>query len=204
MEGDRDVDVDPALLGTGYIGGGGFGPQFSTVDPNPYGTAAYNNSYPAGASLPAQPTYSAVTPQAPTLTYPGYGGYSAVGGSWAAPNTVYPSAAAALPIANDQVLYGHYASPQAAALATGLPVAPAALPAAQPAAAPAPAPAPAPKAKPADKPKPKTVTVKAGDNLTKLAKAAGVDWKALYEANKDVIGGDPNLIRPGQELKLPA
>lgn len=28
-------------------------------------------------------------------------------------------------------------------------------------------------------------------------------WKQLYELNKDVIGGNPNLIRPNQHLKIP-
>lgn len=51
-----------------------------------------------------------------------------------------------------------------------------------------------------------TYTVKPGDNLSKLAKkfyGTGADWKKIYEANKDVIGGNPNLIRPGQTFKIP-
>ena len=28
-------------------------------------------------------------------------------------------------------------------------------------------------------------------------------WRAIYAANKDVIGGDPNLIHPGQVLTIP-
>jgi nucleoid-associated protein YgaU len=47
------------------------------------------------------------------------------------------------------------------------------------------------------------VTVKGGDNLSKIAAANGTSWKAIYELNKDVIGGNPNLIRPGQVLKMP-
>jgi LysM repeat protein len=53
------------------------------------------------------------------------------------------------------------------------------------------------------KPEPKTVTVKAGDSLSKIAAANGVSWQKLYALNKGVIGGDPNLIRPGQRLKMP-
>jgi len=30
------------------------------------------------------------------------------------------------------------------------------------------------------------------------------DWRPLYEANRGVIGPDPNLIRPGQVLNIPA
>jgi LysM repeat protein len=50
----------------------------------------------------------------------------------------------------------------------------------------------------------KTVTVKSGDTLSKIAAAHGISWQKLYELNKGVIGGNPNLIRPGQVLKLPA
>lgn len=45
--------------------------------------------------------------------------------------------------------------------------------------------------------------VKAGDNLTEIAKrltGSSTNWKAIYEQNKSVIGGNPNLIYPGQEL----
>jgi LysM repeat protein len=54
-----------------------------------------------------------------------------------------------------------------------------------------------------------TYTVQAGDTLSKIAqhlsKEAGRDisWQDLYAANADVIGSDPNLIKPGQQLKLP-
>lgn len=51
---------------------------------------------------------------------------------------------------------------------------------------------------------PQTYTVKQGDTLSKIAKAHGITpWQALYEANKDVIGDDPNRIFPGQVLTLP-
>ncbi|MGX1852791.1 LysM peptidoglycan-binding domain-containing protein [Streptomyces sp. NBC_01456] len=45
-------------------------------------------------------------------------------------------------------------------------------------------------------------TVKAGDTLAKIAKAHGTNWKSVYEANKSVIGGNPNLILPGQKLNV--
>ncbi|MFE6743613.1 transglycosylase family protein [Streptomyces tubercidicus] len=45
-------------------------------------------------------------------------------------------------------------------------------------------------------------TVKAGDTLAKIAKAHGTDWKSVYQANKSVIGGNPNLIFPGQQLTV--
>ncbi|MFD8632326.1 transglycosylase family protein [Streptomyces sp. NPDC059533] len=49
-----------------------------------------------------------------------------------------------------------------------------------------------------------TYTVKSGDSLTAIADAKGVKggWGALYKANEQVIGGDANLIKPGQNLDL--
>lgn len=45
--------------------------------------------------------------------------------------------------------------------------------------------------------------VKSGDNLSKIAKNyPGVSWKDIFEANKDQIK-DPNMIHPGQKLKIP-
>jgi len=51
----------------------------------------------------------------------------------------------------------------------------------------------------------KTYVVVKGDSLSKIAKREYGDankWRAIYEANKDVIN-DPDLIYPGQELKVP-
>jgi resuscitation-promoting factor RpfA len=72
--------------------------------------------------------------------------------------------------------------------------------AAAPAAAPAPAPAPVPAPAPADAGQP--YTVQAGDTLSRIAASAGLDWRAVYEANRGVIGADPGLIHPGQVLRL--
>lgn len=47
--------------------------------------------------------------------------------------------------------------------------------------------------------------VKAGDSLSKIAKREYGDanaWKPIFEANKDQIT-DPNLIHPGQKLRIP-
>lgn len=49
------------------------------------------------------------------------------------------------------------------------------------------------------------ITVHRGDTLGELAaryRVAG-GWRALYAANGSVIGGNPNLIIPGQRLTLP-
>ena len=45
-------------------------------------------------------------------------------------------------------------------------------------------------------------TVVAGDTLSSIAAAHGTSWERLYQANKQVIGGDPNLILPGQRLTV--
>jgi hypothetical protein len=45
-------------------------------------------------------------------------------------------------------------------------------------------------------------TVKSGDTLSKIANAKGLDWKTLYKNNAGVIGGNPDLILPGQVLSV--
>jgi nucleoid-associated protein YgaU len=45
-------------------------------------------------------------------------------------------------------------------------------------------------------------TVVGGDSLSKIGKAHGVSWQAIYEANKDVIT-NPDLIKVGWKLKIP-
>jgi nucleoid-associated protein YgaU len=47
--------------------------------------------------------------------------------------------------------------------------------------------------------------VKSGDSLSKIAQQQygdGTKWRKIFEANKDIIN-DPNLIHPGQKLKIP-
>lgn len=41
-----------------------------------------------------------------------------------------------------------------------------------------------------------------GDNLSNIGKKYNVEWKDIYEANRDVIR-DPDLIQPGWKLKIP-
>lgn len=51
-----------------------------------------------------------------------------------------------------------------------------------------------------------TYTVVSGDSLSKIAKHFYGDankWKAIFEANTDQLS-DPNRIKPGQVLKIPA
>lgn len=52
----------------------------------------------------------------------------------------------------------------------------------------------------------RTITVQAGDSLSKIAKRELGDankWHAIYELNRDQIK-NPDLIHPGQVLTLPS
>ncbi|WP_299755998.1 LysM peptidoglycan-binding domain-containing protein [uncultured Pontibacter sp.] len=49
-------------------------------------------------------------------------------------------------------------------------------------------------------------TVQSGDSLSKIAKkhyGNANDWTKIYKANKDKIGDNPDLIRPGQRFVIP-
>jgi nucleoid-associated protein YgaU len=57
------------------------------------------------------------------------------------------------------------------------------------------------------------VTVRRGDSLWSLAarhlgpgasdREIALTWPQWYAANAELIGPDPNLIRPGQQLRIP-
>lgn len=52
-----------------------------------------------------------------------------------------------------------------------------------------------------------TYTVKPGDSLWAISKkllGSGARYSELYEANKSIIGSNPNLIYPGQTFTIPA
>ena len=48
-------------------------------------------------------------------------------------------------------------------------------------------------------------TITAGDTLSGIAAGLGIagGWPALYAANRQVIGGDPDTLQPGTVLRLP-
>jgi len=51
----------------------------------------------------------------------------------------------------------------------------------------------------------RTYVVVSGDSLSKIAKSQYGDaqkWPRIYEANRNIIK-DPDLIFPGQELRIP-
>jgi LysM repeat protein len=45
-------------------------------------------------------------------------------------------------------------------------------------------------------------TVRSGDTLSGIAERYGISWQRLYERNKAVVGGDPDVIVPGQRLDI--
>jgi LysM repeat protein len=47
-----------------------------------------------------------------------------------------------------------------------------------------------------------TYTVESCDNLSKIGQKYGLTWQQVYDANRDTIS-DPDMIHPGQELKIP-
>ena len=52
----------------------------------------------------------------------------------------------------------------------------------------------------------RTVTVQPGDSLSKIAQREYSDmflWPIIYDAHRSIVRDNPNLIRPGQVLKLP-
>ena len=52
----------------------------------------------------------------------------------------------------------------------------------------------------------RSYTVASGDSLSKIAKdqyGKASKWRAIYDANRDQLD-DPDLIQPGQVLRIPA
>lgn len=51
----------------------------------------------------------------------------------------------------------------------------------------------------------RTYRVQRGDTLTSIAEHFyhNADWQKIYDANKHVIGSNPNLIQPGEVLVIP-
>lgn len=56
-------------------------------------------------------------------------------------------------------------------------------------------------------PAPRTYTVRPGDTLWGIATrfyGSGAKYPTIYNANKTIIGSNPNLIRPGQTFVIPS
>lgn len=61
-------------------------------------------------------------------------------------------------------------------------------------------PKPVPKPVP---PKVRTHIVRSGETLSSIGARYKVTWQKIYNANKRVIGSNPNMIKPGQRLTIP-
>jgi 5'-nucleotidase/UDP-sugar diphosphatase len=51
-----------------------------------------------------------------------------------------------------------------------------------------------------------TYEIQSGDTLLTVAEkfyGDGTQWRRIYDANRDVIGGDPDQLKVGQQLKIP-
>lgn len=51
---------------------------------------------------------------------------------------------------------------------------------------------------------PAEIVVRRGDSVSGIAARYHIVWPGLYEANRKVIGGNPDLITPGQRLRVPS
>lgn len=49
---------------------------------------------------------------------------------------------------------------------------------------------------------PGNYTVRQGDTLSRIAARHGTSWQRVYAVNKAVIGGDPDMIVPGQRIRV--
>jgi len=51
---------------------------------------------------------------------------------------------------------------------------------------------------------PAEIVVRRGDSLSGIAARYKIEWPGLYEANRTVIGENPNLLNPGERLRIPS
>ena len=51
---------------------------------------------------------------------------------------------------------------------------------------------------------PAEIVVRRGDSLSGIAARYRIEWPGLYEANRAVIGENPNLLNPGEHLRIPS
>ncbi len=48
------------------------------------------------------------------------------------------------------------------------------------------------------------LTVRQGDTLSGIAARYRIEWQGLYQANRSVVGTDPNLLNVGERLRVPS
>jgi len=51
---------------------------------------------------------------------------------------------------------------------------------------------------------PAHIVVRRGDSLSGIATRYRIEWPGLYEANRGVIGGNPDLLTAGEHLRIPS
>jgi LysM repeat protein len=51
---------------------------------------------------------------------------------------------------------------------------------------------------------PAHIIVRRGDSLSEIATRYHIEWPGLYEANRTVIGNNPNLLDAGERLRIPS
>jgi LysM repeat protein len=51
---------------------------------------------------------------------------------------------------------------------------------------------------------PADIVVRPGDSLSGIAARYHIEWPGLYEANRAVIGPNPDLLVPGERLRIPS
>jgi LysM repeat protein len=51
---------------------------------------------------------------------------------------------------------------------------------------------------------PAEIVVRPGDSVSGIAARYHIEWPGLFEANRAVIGGNPNLLVPGERLRIPS
>jgi hypothetical protein len=173
-QGGPAPDVDPGTPQDDHgLVGGLLG---SVLPPSPSASAPAGSPAPSASSTPSTGASGSASP-APSASSPS-GVPSAPAASVSASASA-PSADASLPpAATPPASSGRHAKPAAPALSPEEGADAAAQPGAY--------------------------TVRPGDNLYEIAARHAVPggWSALYAANRSVVGDDPGLIRPGEDLTL--
>jgi Spy/CpxP family protein refolding chaperone len=155
----------------------------------------------AATPAPTQTGSAPATPNAPTPTTPAPS--AAAPSAPATPAAGTPVAGTPTPAAPSQSSAPQHpqATPTPAAPTTPSAPSTSATPATPGAGSPAPA---APSQSNPQQPATGGYTVQPGDNLSEIAYTHHLDgWQQFYQHNVDVVGANPNLILPGQQLQFP-
>lgn len=175
-------DANTQVLADNNTGAAPANPSDLTAPLPPAGTSGAPSASPAAPSSPATPPAGLIAPPATTDT----------------------AAAPAAP-ATPALSVAPQSAPPAPAAPAAAPTPPPAAPAvaAKPAEAPAPAPKPAAKHATSGK----TYAVRSGDTLSSISQKFFGDHKhadEIYKANRKTIGSNPNSLKVGEKLDIPA